>query len=65
MGNSKFSVFVKGALFGAVIGILVAPRKGSKTRKKIRKASRDIFDTAKAKASELTTTVKDDISSLG
>ncbi len=65
MTNSKFSFFLKGALLGTFIGILIAPRKGSKTRKRIANASRDIFDTAKDKASELRSKVKEDLSSIG
>jgi gas vesicle protein len=64
MSNSKFSVFVKGALLGTVLGILIAPRKGSKTRKRIVRAGKDILDTAKEKASELTSRVKADVSSV-
>lgn len=64
MSNSKFSMFIKGALIGTLVGFLFAPRKGSKTRKRIVAAGKDIFDTAKDKAAELSAKVKDDLSSI-
>ncbi|MDL2262374.1 YtxH domain-containing protein [Bacteroidales bacterium OttesenSCG-928-I21] len=53
MSNSNFGkgliAFVSGAAVGAALGILFAPDKGVKTRKKIAKKTRDITDSAREK----------------
>ncbi|MGY6562825.1 MAG: YtxH domain-containing protein [Luteibaculaceae bacterium] len=38
--------FLAGAAIGASLGILFAPDKGSKTRKKLKRKARDIKDSA-------------------
>lgn len=48
-----------GAVVGAVAGILLAPGKGSETRKNLSKRGRDTVDNLKGKASELIDTVAD------
>ena len=42
-----------GAAAGAVLGVLFAPDKGSKTRKKIADKSADLSEKLKAKANDL------------
>ena len=42
-----------GAAAGAILGVLFAPDKGSKTRKKIADKSADLADTIKTKANDI------------
>ena len=50
MGKSKtVPALLLGLFVGAAAGMLLAPHKGSKTRKKIRKAGEDLLAGAKAK----------------
>lgn len=57
MSGSDFGkgllTFVCGAALGATLGILFAPDKGERTRKKIVKKSRDIKDSVTQKFEDL------------
>jgi len=59
MSTSKIitALFI-GAAAGAIAGILLAPDKGTETRKKIAKKSSDMADDVKAKMSDLAEGVK-------
>lgn len=48
-----------GAAVGAIAGILLAPGKGSETRKDLSKRGRDTVDNLKSKVSDLVDTVAD------
>ncbi|MCM2301456.1 MAG: YtxH domain-containing protein [Flavobacteriaceae bacterium] len=51
--NGKIiGALLAGAAIGGVIGIILAPRKGSKTQKKIIKKSLKIRDTAREKLND-------------
>ncbi len=50
--------FVAGAALGALAGILLAPDKGSETRKKITDKTGDLADTVKSSFSDLVDHVK-------
>ena len=59
MSSSKTLLgFVAGAAVGALAGILFAPDKGSKTRKKIKQKSGDMADSVKHKFSDFIDSVK-------
>jgi gas vesicle protein len=60
MANSKtVQVFLLGLLTGAASAILLAPHKGSKTRKKMYRAAKILLGSAKDKAGELGQNIKD------
>ena len=56
MADSGMDKFVTGMLFGAVvgaaIGMLVAPKPGSETRQLVRERAGEYIDVAKERASE-------------
>ena len=56
MADSGMDKFVTGMLFGAVvgaaIGLLVAPKPGSETRQLVRERAGEYIDVAKERASE-------------
>lgn len=59
MSNKKvFMGFMIGAAAGAIAGILFAPDKGSKTRKKIAGKAGDISDSVKDSFSKFIDTIK-------
>ena len=51
MKGESFFTFVAGAAIGVTLGVLFAPEKGEVTRKKIKEAAQEGYDTAKEKAS--------------
>lgn len=51
--GSILSAFLIGAGIGAVAGLLLAPEKGSDTRKKLVKGAQDLVENLKHKALEL------------
>lgn len=53
MKGESFFTFVAGAAIGVTLGVLFAPEKGEVTRKKIKEAAQEGYDTAKEKASKL------------
>ncbi|MBP8792062.1 MAG: YtxH domain-containing protein [Lutibacter sp.] len=65
MGTGKILLGVlAGVAAGATLGILFAPAKGSKTRKKIIEKGDDYADGLKAKISEIVDSVKDKYESI-
>ncbi len=60
MGNSKtVSALLVGLFVGAAAGILLAPHKGSKTRRKIWDAGEKLLSDVKDRADELGDRIKD------
>jgi gas vesicle protein len=56
--------FLAGAAVGALAGILLAPDKGSETRKKIASKAGDIKDSVKGTVNEFADKVKETYSSV-
>lgn len=55
MNNSKLLLgFIAGAVVGGALGILLAPDKGSETRKKIREKGAGVSDSLAEKFNEVT-----------
>lgn len=50
MKSESFLTFVAGAAIGVTLGVLFAPEKGEVTRKKIKEAAQEGYDTAREKA---------------
>lgn len=51
--DSGLGVFVIGALLGAAVGLLFAPRAGAETRRMLRTKGRDLWSAAVDKAEDL------------
>ena len=65
MNSSKIALAVLGGIAaGAIAGILLAPDKGSKTRKKIVNKSKDFADDIKGKFEDLYENVTDKYENL-
>lgn len=65
MNSSKIALGVLGGIAaGAIAGILLAPDKGSKTRKKIVNKSKDFADDIKGKFEDLYENVTDKYENL-
>lgn len=65
MESSKVLLGVlAGVATGALLGILFAPEKGSKTRKKILNKGEDYADAVKEKIDELVETITDNYESV-
>ncbi|MHA4806665.1 YtxH domain-containing protein [Flavitalea flava] len=55
MDNSKLVLgFIAGAVVGGALGVLLAPDKGSETRKKIKEKGFDMTDSLTDKFNEVT-----------
>lgn len=52
MRNDSFFAFIAGAAIGATLGVLFAPAKGEVTRRRIKEAAKEGYDTACDKAAE-------------
>jgi len=65
MANTKTLLgFLAGAAVGAIAGILLAPDKGSETRKKISRKSSDLGDSIKTSFNDFIDSVKDSYSQV-
>ncbi|WP_374950544.1 YtxH domain-containing protein [Mucilaginibacter sp.] len=65
MANTKTLLgFLAGAAVGALAGILLAPDKGSETRKKIGQKTNDLGDSLKGSFSDFIDGIKDSYSSI-
>ena len=65
MANTKTLLgFLAGAAVGALAGILLAPDKGSETRKKISKKTGDLGDTLKSSFNDFVDGVKESYSNV-
>lgn len=64
MRSDSLFAFIAGAAAGAALGILFAPEKGEVTRRKIKDAAREGYDTAREKAEEAYAYAKDKASRL-
>lgn len=53
MKNESLFALIAGAAIGVAAGVLLAPDKGSETRRKIKEAASEGCEIAKAKGSEL------------
>ncbi len=63
-GGKVFLGFLGGVAAGALLGILLAPDKGSKTRKKIVRKGEDYVEDVKEKISDMVDDVNQKISSV-
>jgi gas vesicle protein len=65
MGNSKLLFgFLAGAAIGGALGILLAPDKGTETRRKIMEKGNDLGDSIKDKFNDVVDGVKDNFSKM-
>ena len=65
MANTKTLLgFLAGAAVGALAGILLAPDKGSETRKKISKKKSDLGDSVKESFSDFVDGIKESYSNM-
>ncbi|MDG2433590.1 YtxH domain-containing protein [Flavobacterium sp.] len=65
MKNNKALLgFLGGVAAGALLGVLYAPDKGSRTRKKIKRKGADYTEDARNKAADLLDTFTDKYESL-
>lgn len=63
--SSKILLALLGGLaVGAAVGILLAPDKGSETRKKINDAAKDLADKVKSKAKKMASDVKSEVDDI-
>ena len=61
MKSRTVFALLAGAAVGAVLGILFAPDKGEKTRKKMKKTTEDYIDSVKEKLSNLKKEVDENV----
>ena len=61
MKSRTVIALLAGAAVGAVLGILFAPDKGEKTRKKMKKTTEDYIDSVKEKLSNLKQEVDENV----
>lgn len=67
MDNSNIkivSALVIGAAIGGILGVLLAPKKGSKTRKLISEKTDDLGNLAKEKLHDVLDNVKNEIKTV-
>ena len=65
MANTKALLgFLAGASIGALAGILLAPDKGSETRKKISKKTSDLGDSLKGSFNDFVDGIKDSYTNM-
>jgi gas vesicle protein len=65
MANTKTVLgFLAGAAVGALAGILLAPDKGSETRKKISKKTNDLGDSLKGSFNDFVDGIKDSYANM-
>lgn len=65
MRNESLFTFIAGAAIGATLGVLFAPEKGEVTRRKIKDAAKEGYDTAKEKALEAYDYAKEKADKIG
>jgi gas vesicle protein len=58
-GYNIFKGFVLGSIFGAVIGLLIAPKSGRELRSEILEESDELLDKAKAELEKIKNEVSD------
>jgi len=62
MSNSKLLIgFLAGAAVGGLLGVLLAPDKGTETRRKIMEKGSELGDTVKDKFNEVVDGVKESL----
>ena len=64
MAGKLFKGMLIGAVAGAIVGVLYAPRKGSKTRKKLAKKGSGLSETLKTEFSSLEKKMNNKYSSI-
>ncbi len=62
--ESTFMAFVLGAAAGGIAALLLAPRSGSETRRRLRESADEIYETGEEKVRHASHTVKEHASDV-